>query len=240
MTTRDRVIATIADALEVPAGEIRPESRFIDDLGATSLDIVNLIWRVEEVFELGETPESVLEGIETVGDLVDLVDGMRSDEPSEVVDTADVLIASDHAGVELKAALIEAMRAKRIACVDLGPNDTGAVDYPSFASVLANRIASHGGLGVLICGTGIGMSIAANKVHGVRAALANDPVSAAATRKHNAANVLCLGARIIGKDMAIACLQAFLDTEFDPGDDGRHLRRVTMISELESAASPDK
>lgn len=234
MSTRERVIATIADAFELPAGEISTESRFIDDLGATSLDIVNLIWRVEEVFELGETPESVLEGIDSVGDLVALVDGLRTDEPSEVVDAADILIASDHAGVALKAALVAALSKREVAVVDLGPTETTAVDYPSFASILAQRVATHGGLGILICGTGIGMSIAANKVHGIRAALANDPVSAAATRKHNGANVLCLGARIIGPDMAIACVDAFLNTDFDPGDDGRHLRRVTMISELES------
>ena len=79
----------------------------------------------------------------------------------------------------------------------------------------------------------IGMSIAANKVNGIRAALANDPVSAAATRRHNDANVLCLGARIIGADTALACVDAFLDTEFEPGDDGRHKRRVAMIADLE-------
>lgn len=234
MSTRERVIATIADTFELPAGEIRPESRFIDDLGATSLDIVNLIWRIEEVFSLGETPESVLESIETVAHLIELVDGMRSDEPSEVVDTADVLIASDHAGVGLKAELVARLRARGKTVVDLGPTETTAVDYPSFASVLAHRIAGHGGLGILICGTGIGMSIAANKVAGVRAALANDPVSAAATRLHNDANVLCLGARIIGPDMAVACVDAFLQTRFDPGDDGRHQRRVAMIADLEA------
>lgn len=234
MSTRDRVIATIADTLEMPAGEIRPESRFMDDLGATSLDIVNLIWRIEEVFALGETPESALEGIETVQDIITLVDGLRTDEPSEVVDAADVLIASDHAGVELKAQLLDALRARGVAIVDLGPTEATSVDYPSFANVLAHRIAARGGLGILICGTGIGMSIAANKVRGVRAALANDPVSATATRRHNDANVLCLGARIIGRDMALACVNAFLDTDFDPGDDGRHLRRVAMIGDLEA------
>ncbi len=239
MTTRTRVIAAIAEALEVPAGEVRPESRFIDDLGATSLDIVNLIWRIEELFGLGETPEAVLEGIESVSDLIAMVDGLRTDEPSEAVDTANILIAADHAGVELKAVLVARMRSLGMSVVDLGPHDETAVDYPSFASVLATRIAAHGGLGILICGTGIGMSIAANKVPGIRAALANDPVSAAATRRHNNANVLCLGSRIIGPDVASACVDVFLAQTFDPGDDGRHLRRVTMISDLESAVLPD-
>lgn len=239
MTTRDRVIAAIAEALEVPAGEVRSESRFIDDLGATSLDIVNLIWRIEEIFALGETPESVLESIHSVGDLVAMVDGLRTDEPSEAVDSADILIASDHAGVDLKAAIVHTLRERGLAIVDLGPSETSAVDYPSFAEVLGHRIAAHGGQGILICGTGIGMSIAANKVHGIRAALANDPVSAAATRRHNDANVLCLGARIIGRDIAMACVDAFLGTSFDPGDDGRHQRRVTMIADIESTALSD-
>jgi ribose 5-phosphate isomerase B len=235
MTTRDRVIATIAEVLEVPESEVQPGSRFLDDLGATSLDIVNLIWRVEEVFSLGETPESVLEGIESVSDLIDLVDAMRSDEPSEAVEVVDVMIASDHAGVELKAELTDWLREHGWSYVDLGPADTTSVDYPSFAGLLGKRVARKDArLGVLICGTGIGMSIAANKVAGIRAAVAGDPVSARATRQHNDANVLCLGARIIGRDIAIECLVNFLETEFDPGSDNRHRRRVAMITDLES------
>jgi ribose 5-phosphate isomerase B len=235
MTTRNRVIATIAEVLEIPESEIGPESRFIDDLGATSLDIVNLIWRVEEVFSLGETPESVLEGIEAVSDLIDLVDAMRSDEPSEAVDVVDVMIAADHAGVALKADLVEWLREHGWSFVDLGPSDTNSVDYPSFAGLLARRVAREDArFGVLICGTGIGMSIAANKVPGIRAAMVSEPVSAEATRRHNNANVLCLGARVIGRDLAIACLETFLETDFDPGSDNRHRRRVAMITDLES------
>lgn len=235
MTTRNRVIATIAEVLEVPESEITPDSQFIDDLGATSLDIVNLIWRVEEVFSLGETPESVLEGIESVSDLIDLVDAMRSDEPSEAVEVVDVMIASDHAGVDLKAELTAWLREHGWTFVDLGPADTTSVDYPSFAELLAKRVARHdANLGVLICGTGIGMSIAANKIPGIRAALVSDPVSASATRRHNDANVLCLGARIIGRDLALSCLETFLETDFDPGSDNRHRRRVAMITDLES------
>lgn len=239
MTTRDRVIATIAEVFEIPAGEIRPESRFVDDLGATSLDIVNLIWRVEEVFSLGETPESVLEGIETVSNLIELVDAMRSDEPSEVVDTVDVLIAGDHAGVKLKADLTDWLRERGVTFRDLGPSEQSPVDYPSFAELLGTRVARHEArFGVLICGSGIGMSIAANKVAGVRAAMVSEPVSAGLSRRHNDANVLCLGSRMIGRDMATACLEAFLDTPFDPGSDGRHRRRVKMISELERESEP--
>lgn len=237
MSTRDRVIQTIATVLEIPADEIVPESRFMDDLGATSLDIVNLIWRVEEVFALGETPESVLEGIESVSDLIDLVDAMRSGEPSEAVETADALIASDHAGVELKADIVAYLRERGLSVIDLGPTDSASVDYPSFAEVLSTRIADGDGkLGILVCGTGIGMSIAANKVRGVRAAMVSDPVSARLSRVHNNANVLCLGSRIIGRELAIDCVRAFVESDFDPGDDGRHQRRVNMITDIESGS----
>lgn len=236
MSTRERVIETIADVLETTANVVRPETRFIDDLGATSLDIVNLIWRIEEVFALGETPESELENIETVNDLIELVDAMRSDEPSEVLTTTDVLIASDHAGVDLKSTIVDALRADRFTVTDLGPADRTSVDYPSFAELVAQRVArGESQFGILICGTGIGMSIAANKVKGIRAALVSDTVSASATRRHNNANILCLGARIVGPDLAVACVRAFLDGAFDPGDDGRHQRRINMIHDIEAA-----
>ncbi len=234
MATRESVISTVAEVLETSRDEIRPESRFVEDLGATSLDIVNLIWRIEEVFSLGETPESVLEAIETVQHLIELVEAMRSDEPSEVFDSVDVLIASDHAGVTMKAELVDWLRERGDSFVDLGPADADSVDYPSFAGVLGSRIArEEGQFGILICGSGIGMSIAANKIGGVRAAMVSEPVSARLSRKHNNANVLCLGARLIGIDMAKQCVETFLSTSFEPGDDGRHQRRVQMIHDLE-------
>lgn len=234
METRDKVIATIAEVLELPVEDVHPESRFVTDLGANSLDIVNLIWRIEEVFSLPETPESVLEKIETVQHLIEVVSGVRSEESSEVLAGFDVVIASDHAGVELKTQIIQFLGSKKLATLDLGPQTTDSVDYPEFASRVAKRVASEEArFGVLICGTGIGMSIAANKVDGVRAALIHDPVSAKLTRKHNNANVLCLGARITGSELALGCVEAFFSTEFDPGDDGRHQRRVSLISDLE-------
>jgi ribose 5-phosphate isomerase B len=233
MTTRDQVIAIISEVLEVPRDEIRPETDFVADLGTTSLDIVNLIWRVEDEFGLGETPESAMESLRTVSELIDLVEGLR--EPSEVYEGGDVAIASDHAGVDLKAFLGTWLRGTDRAVMDLGPPDTRAVDYPSFAQRLCERVV-RGDVpyGILICGSGIGMSIAANKVPGIRAALVNEPVSAVMSRKHNNANVLCLGARMTGPDLAAECVKAFLSTSFDPGDDGRHRRRVQMLSELEN------
>lgn len=232
-STRDRVIAVIAEVLEISRDEISTETDLIDDLGTTSLDIVNLIWRIEDEFSLGETPEHVLESLRTVGQIVDLVEEAR-DEVSEVVETYDFAIASDHAGVELKAELFQWLKSKGFTVLDLGPADTQSVDYPGFAGITAERIArGDAGLGVLICGSGIGMSIAANKVDGCRAAMISEPVSAGLARKHNNANVLCLGARMIGRDMALKCLEAFVSTDFDPGDDGRHRRRVNMITDLE-------
>jgi ribose 5-phosphate isomerase B len=233
MATRDQVILIISEVLEVPREEIRPETDFVTDLGTTSLDIVNLIWRIEDVFGLGETPESILEQLRTVGQLIELVEGLR--EPSEVYEMGDVAIASDHAGVELKAHLMGWLKAADHAAVDLGPYDGRQVDYPAFARLLCEKVA-RGDIpkGILICGSGIGMSIAANKIPGIRAALVNEPLSAAMSRKHNNANVLCLGARFTGPDLAAECVRAFLQTSFEPGDDGRHKRRVQMLTDLES------
>ncbi len=233
MATRDQVIAIISEVLEVPRDEIRHETDFVADLGTTSLDIVNLIWRVEDEFGLVETPESTMERLRTVGELIELVEGLK--EPSEVYDGGDVAIASDHAGVDLKSFLGVWLRAQDQIVLDLGPADTRPVDYPSFARMVCDRVSKgEVPFGILICGSGIGMSIAANKLPGIRAALVNEPVSAALSRKHNNANVLCLGSRMIGPDLAAECIKAFLNTSFDPGDDGRHRRRVQMLSEFEN------
>ena len=113
-----------------------------------------------------------------------------------------VLIASDHAGVDTKRDLVRLLNALELEAVDLGPFDTTPVDYPDFAQELARRVvAGEGEWGVLICGSGIGMSIAANKVVGARAALVSDPYSARIAREHNDANILVLGARVIGPEL---------------------------------------
>lgn len=241
MSTESRVIQLVAQTLELSADDVSRDDHFIDDLGANSLDIVNLIWRIEEAFSLPETPESVLEEIETVGDLIDLVAQRRPDEPSEASEVVDIAIASDHAGVELKAELTKMMRERGQSVVDLGPSDTSSVDYPDFAELLGRKVSKgEAQQGILICGSGIGMSIAANKISGIRAALVTDPLMAKLCRQHNNANVLCLGARIIGTEMANACVEAFLDTEFTPGDDGRHRRRVERMAEIQrKSCSPD-
>ncbi len=234
MSTETKVIEVIAQTLESSPEEISSSDRFVEDLGVNSLDIVNLIWRIEEAFSLPETPDSALEDIEKVEDLVDLVDRTRSGEPSEAQEVADFVLAADHAGVEMKAMLQQFLHKKGLAVVDLGPADTHSVDYPDFAELLARQVASgQANAGILVCGSGIGMSIAANKVAGVRAALVTNPLMASLSRQHNNANILCLGSRLIGPDMAKACVDSFMSTDFDPGDDGRHQRRVGRISEIE-------
>lgn len=146
---------------------------------------------------------------------------------------AHVLIASDHAGVDVKADVGAFLRSCGHEVTDLGPESRDSVDYPHFAHLLGKAVVEgQGDWGILVCGSGIGMSIAANKVPGVRAALANDPYSARMAREHNDANVLVFGARVIGPEMIKEVVQAFAAGDFTPGDDGRHRRRVDKIEQV--------
>jgi ribose 5-phosphate isomerase B len=139
-----------------------------------------------------------------------------------------IAIASDHAAIELKAALVEHLRAGGYDVLDLGPQGANPVDYPDYGYLLAEAVASgQASKGVAICGSGIGISIAVNRHPGARAALVSEPLSARLAREHNDANVIAMGARLIGIEMAKACLNAFLTTDFG-GD--RHLRRVEKLS----------
>lgn len=138
-----------------------------------------------------------------------------------------IAIASDHAGFELKAALKSELTEQGFAALDLGTDSTASVDYPDFADRLAAALKDgRAKRGVLICGTGIGISIAANRHRHIRAALVHDVTSARLTRQHNNANVLCLGARLIGSDVAKDCLRVFLGTDFEGG---RHQNRVAKL-----------
>jgi ribose 5-phosphate isomerase B len=139
-----------------------------------------------------------------------------------------VALAADHAGFDLKTALVAELERLGFAALDLGTRDRESVDYPDLAAVLARAIAAaEAPRGVLICGTGIGMSIAANRHPALRAALCHDGLSARLARQHNDANVLVLGARLIGAETATDCLKVFLSTAFDGG---RHARRVAKLS----------
>ena len=141
-----------------------------------------------------------------------------------------VLIASDHAGIVLKSELQTLL--PEWEWVDLGPKDTGRVDYPDFAELLAEKVASgEASRGVLICGSGIGMSIAANKVHGIRAALVENPSAARLSREHNDANVLCLGSRFIAPEYGAEITRVWLETA--ASQDPRHTQRVKKIHLLE-------
>lgn len=142
-------------------------------------------------------------------------------------------IASDHAGLELKSELIRRFKTQ-VQIEDLGTDSKESCDYPLFAKKLCDQILKNpDSLGLLICGTGIGMSIAANKVHGIRAAAVSEPFSAQMSREHNRCQVLCLGARVLDADRAEACLKAFLTAKFDTSNP-RHQRRVDQIADLES------
>ena len=139
-----------------------------------------------------------------------------------------VAIASDHAAVALKAALVDWLRAEGHAVIDLGPPDARSVDYPDYGYTLAHCVADgEAERGVALCGSGIGISIAVNRHPGVRCALVAEPLSARLAREHNDANVVAMGARLVGEDMAKACLAAFLTTPFLGG---RHARRVSKLS----------
>ena len=138
-----------------------------------------------------------------------------------------IAIASDHAGVGLKKVLKEHIEKKGIVVEDLGPYDEQSVDYPDYAKRMTKQVVDKEvDLGIAICGTGVGMSIACNKVKGIRASLCGDTVSAKYTRLHNDSNVLCLGARIIGDELAKAIVDEYLSNEYEGG---RHQRRSEKL-----------
>lgn len=138
-----------------------------------------------------------------------------------------IAIGSDHAGLELKAALVEHLRALDHEVVDHGAYDDRSVDYPDFAQLVGQAVAAgEVDRGLLICGTGQGMAIAANKIPGVRAAVVSDTFSARMAMAHNDARVLCLGQRVVGAGLALDILDAWLGARFEGG---RHARRVGKI-----------
>lgn len=137
-------------------------------------------------------------------------------------------IASDHGGFLLKTALCRALASWGIVFEDLGTDSQASCDYPDFAHKVAEGVRlSRYDRAVLVCGTGIGMAIAANKHPAVRAAVVSDPFSARMAREHNHANVLCLGQRVVGEGLAVMILRAWLDAQ--PDQDPRHLRRIDKL-----------
>ncbi|MGN0393850.1 MAG: ribose 5-phosphate isomerase B [Coprococcus sp.] len=139
-----------------------------------------------------------------------------------------IALGCDHGGYELMQEIIKHLDERGLEYKNYGCYSSESVDYPIYAQAAANAVASgECDKGILVCGTGIGISIAANKVHGIRAALCHDCFSAQATREHNDANMLAMGARVIGAGLALKIVDTFLDTPFS--NDERHIRRIGMI-----------
>ena len=146
--------------------------------------------------------------------------------------TNKVVIGCDHAGFELKCKLIEHLKGAGYDVLDVGTDSTASCDYPIFAEKVADAITSGAReLGILVCGTGIGMSMAANKCRGIRACACSDTFSARLTINHNDANILCIGARVVGEGLAYDLVDAFLTAEFEGG---KHQRRVDLITAIEN------
>ena len=144
-----------------------------------------------------------------------------------------IAIASDHAAIDMKAELADWLASQNYLVDDLGPHDTGSVDYPDFGYKLAEHVASgEAETGIALCGSGIGISISVNRHLGCRCALVSDHLSARLSREHNDANVIAMGARLIGIETAKDCVTAFLTTEFAGG---RHQRRVDKLTSPQSA-----
>ena len=143
-----------------------------------------------------------------------------------------IAIACDHGGYELKKDIVKHLTARGFEIVDFGCDSTQSVDYPDYALPASQAVASgECDLGILICGTGIGMSLCANKVKGIRAACCSDTFSARMTRMHNNSNILCFGARVVGLGLATDMVDLFLDTEFE-GE--RHNQRIAKMMAIEN------
>ncbi|PLY03351.1 MAG: ribose 5-phosphate isomerase B [Desulfuromonas sp.] len=140
-------------------------------------------------------------------------------------------IGSDHGGYELKCAIIELFQERKIDYVDFGTNGPDSVDYPDFGAKVAKAVAAgDADAGVVICGTGIGISIAANKVQGIRAALVHDEFTAQMAKEHNNANILAMGGRVLSPETGKRLVGIWLDTEYEGG---RHQKRLDKISAIE-------
>lgn len=138
-----------------------------------------------------------------------------------------IAFGCDHAGFELKPVIVDYFTRNKIDWIDMGTDSSTSVDYPDFAKAVGDAVVQgRADLGVLICGTGLGMAISANKVHGIRAVTVSEPYSATMARAHNDANVMTMGSRVIGPELAVMTLDAFLNTRFEGG---RHCRRVEKM-----------
>ena len=147
--------------------------------------------------------------------------------------TTKITVGCDHAAYELKLKVIAHLQERGVEVIDVGTDSTASCDYPMFAHAVCKNVQDGvTEFGILICGTGIGMSMAANKHRGIRAAACSDTFSARLTRAHNDANILCFGERVVGIGLACELVDAFIDTDFEGG---KHQRRVDMITDIETS-----
>ena len=143
-----------------------------------------------------------------------------------------IAIGNDHVGLELKPTIVKFLHTRNIEIVDCGTDQTKRTDYPIYAQKVAHLVANGSvDLGIVICGTGIGISIAANKVDHIRCACCSEPYSAKLSREHNNSNMLALGSRVIGKELAIMIVAEWLDAKYEGG---RHQNRIDMIEKIEN------
>ncbi len=142
-----------------------------------------------------------------------------------------VAIGSDHVGFSLKEIVIDYLKSTKIDIIDVGANSADRTDYPIYAKKVANLVRNKEvEYGILICGTGVGMSIAANKHKGIRAVVCSEPYSAAASKRHNDANILCFGARVVGTELAFNIVDSFLEANYEGG---RHQKRIEMLDVID-------
>lgn len=150
-------------------------------------------------------------------------------------DKTKIVITSDHTGIDLRKVVTAHLEARGYAVEDVGPTSPESTDYPKWGEKAARVVlAGNADLGIAICGTGFGISLAANKLQGIRCVVCSEPYTAKLSRQHNNANMLAFGARVVGQDLALMIVDEFLNAEFEGG---RHARRVNMISELEAGHS---
>ena len=147
-------------------------------------------------------------------------------------DKTKIVITSDHTGIDLRKAVVAHLEARGFAVEDVGPTSTESTDYPKWGEKAARVVLAGGAqLGIAICGTGFGISLAANKLKGIRCVVCSEPYTAKLSRQHNNANMLAFGARVVGQDLALMIVDAFLDGVHEGG---RHGRRVAMLADIEA------
>ena len=236
--TTASILALVADVLEMKVADLSPETHLFEDLGVSSLDLAEVVWRLEEDprFGIGEIPDEDLQALATVGDIIAFIDRrMRQDaDPVSIDGGATVMIAADHHGRALAEVLRIHLTNRGIKARALIPDPGVEIEYPDYAEAVANAVVrGEVEQGVLVGRVGLGMAIAANKVDGVRAVSSSAEFVARMSRQRYNANILCLGAGVLGEDAARSSLDAFLDTTFDPGADGRNLRCIHRIHDIE-------